>query len=421
MKLYAQEFGRNWSNLLGAALGVSMGISLYQYTANVFGPSLIKEFGWSRSEFALLGAFSFINMFFYPIIGRFTDRFGARTTATVGFVFVPASLVALSFMTGNIFVFYAIITMKSIFGIMTSSLVFSRIVVERFHLGRGLALSLVMSAPPLVASGSVLIAGYLIDTEGWRQAYRILAIACAVAGVVAIALIGRSKRPERPAVKASARATLHEMFFSKEVRALLRQPVFLAMIAGMCLVNIPQNLVSSQLSLVLEDIGVEFGYATWLISLYPVSVLVGRFLTGLALDKVSPHVVALVFLGTPAISLMLLAGSVTAEAALITAVLFIGLAQGAEGDIGAFLTSRKFDIQDYGLIYSLLIASMSLANALGSVLLSLTLVMSGSYALFLVIGAAATILGALLFFLTGHYPDFGGSGASPEPVSAAAS
>lgn len=418
MKRYAQEFTKNWSNLLGAAIGVSMGISLYQYTANVFGPSLIREFGWSRAEFALLGAFSLCNMFFYPFIGRFADRYGARTTATVGFIAMPTALVAFSFMTGNIIELYVIFVLKSLFGIMTSSLVFSRVVVERFVIGRGLALSLVMSAPPLIASGTVLLAGYLIEAEGWRTAYRALAAICVVAGFFAIALIGKSRRHESGPAGSSRRGPI-AMLFNPEVKALMRQPVFVVMVCGMFLVNLPQNMVSTQLSLVYEKMGVEFSYATWLISLYPISVLVGRFLTGVALDRMAAHSVALLFLGTPAVALGLLATSLNLEWILISSVLIIGLAQGAEGDIGAFLTARKFDIGDYGLVYSMLISAMSLASALGSMLLSLTLAVSGGYRLFLAIGAAATILGALLFFLTGRYRD-AGAATEPEGIAGAA-
>lgn len=407
MKAYAREFGSNWTNLLGAAIGLGLGISLYQYTANVFGPSLIKEFGWSRAEFALLGAFSLLNMFFYPFIGRFADHFGPRVTAMCGFVAVPAAFLAFSFMTGNIIELYVIFVLKSIFGIMTSSLVFSRVVVERFQISRGLALSLVMSAPPLINSGTVLLGGYLIQTEGWRATYRIFALICFVAGLVAIALIGRSRSAERPAAAPTARGNPLKMLFSKEVKLLVRQPVFLFMVAGMFLVNLPQNMVSTQLSLVYEHMGVEFSYATWLISLYPISVLVGRFMTGVALDRIMPHTVALLFLGTPAISLALLATAVTLEWVLIVSILLIGLAQGAEGDIGAFLTSRKFELKDYGLVYSLLISSMSVASSLGSLLLGLTLSVSESYRLFLALGAVATILGALMFFLTGRYRNAG--------------
>ena len=83
-------------------------------------------------------------------------------------------------------------------------------------------------------------------------------------------------------------------------------------------------------------------------------------------------------------------------------LLLIGLAQGSEGDIGAYLTSRKFSLANYSFVYSFLIASLGIGSALGSALLSFTLHLTDRFDLFLWISAAATMLGALAFYLTGR-------------------
>ena len=106
----------------------------------------------------------------------------------------------------------------------------------------------------------------------------------------------------------------------------------------------------------------------------------------------------------------------TVACVLAGAVLLVGLAQGAEGDVGAYITSRKFDMKHYSFIYSFLISSMGLAASLGALLLSATLAATGTFDLFLVVSATVTIAGALCFYLTGRF----GSIQEPEAAPAAA-
>ena len=97
------------------------------------------------------------------------------------------------------------------------------------------------------------------------------------------------------------------------------------------------------------------------------------------------------------------------------AIALTGLAQGAEGDIGAILTSRKFDLQHYSFIYSFVIAAMGAASAIGSVVLSIMLHRTDSFNGFLMLSGTVTLLGVACFwFIGGH----GRSGLSERRVPA---
>ena len=52
----ASEFRLNWQPLLAASIGLAMGSALGHYTLSLFGPALIAEFGWTKAQFALVGA-----------------------------------------------------------------------------------------------------------------------------------------------------------------------------------------------------------------------------------------------------------------------------------------------------------------------------------------------------------------------------
>lgn len=389
-----EEFRNNWRALLAAFLGLSFGSSLTNFTLSLFGPEMVRAFGWTSADFALVGTLPLLTLILIPLVGRFTDQFGARFAATIGFCGVVPTIAALSFMEGSRNLFLGIMFLHFLLGSFTTPLVFCRALVQRFDRSRGLALSLAMTGAPLVGAIAIPLLGQVIVEHDWRVAYRALAIACAFGGLCAVALLPSEtptsqSRADRPALSL---AQLADLFRSPSLRLIL---------AGIFLINLPQVIGSSQLKLVLLWTGIADSSATWLLSVYAGGVVIGRFATGLALDRRPAHLVALVVLGLPAAGLGILATSSSLLPLVTLAVLLIGLAQGGEGDVGAYMVSRRFGFENYSLILGLVTASLGAATALGSLLFSYSLDAGASYALFLVLGAAVTVVGALAFFATG--------------------
>jgi MFS family permease len=390
----APEFRLNWRPLLAASLGLAMGSALGHYTLSLFGPSLIAEFGWSKAQFALVGALPLATLPLAPLAGRFTDRFGTRLAAMVGFTVLPLGFLAFAMMSGSIIEFFAIWLLQHVFSILTTSLVFCRVVAERFDKARGIALSLVMTMPPLAGAIAAPLLGGVIEAHGWRVGYLVLAATTATGGLIAIAMMGRRRRPKSLSPAAQGLTW-------KEAGQLLRHPTLILMLVGMFLVNIPQVAAGSQLKIILMDRALASGAATWMLSLYATGVIVGRFLSGLALDRIPAHLVAIAALGLPAIGYLIFAASPAGFMILAGAVLLIGLAQGAESDIGAYLISRRFDMKNFSLLLGALTAMVGLGSAVGSVILSLSHQFLGGDGPFLVVAAVATLVGAILFAMTG--------------------
>jgi MFS family permease len=401
---YFSEFRVHWPSLLGAGLGLGFGSAINHHLTSLFAPALIAEFGWTRSEFALTGIVGLVSMLFTPVAGRITDRLGPRRAAMIGFSVLPAGFFCFSLMTGHIAQYYAIVLVNSTLGILTATMVFTRVVVERFDRARGFALSTVLCGSPLIAAFAAPFIGSIIETEGWRTAYRVMALMSAMGGLAAIMLIGRN-RPKQPS------ASEHVKLDLSKFREFAHNPLFLLLIAGMFLVNLPQVLFASQLNLMLMENGATMAYATLLLSAYQICVVIGRFASGYALDRIPPHVVAILMLGLPAMGYLALASSFDAYWVLILAVVLVGLAQGAETDVSAFLTSRKFELAHFSFVFSMQMMFMGLASALGSALLSFTLLDGGRYDTFLIVAAVVTLGGAACFYLTGRYHERGGATA----------
>ena len=399
---YLGEFRQNWRTLLATFIGIATGNTLSHYTMSVFAPELIEEFGWSRAQFALIGALPIISLFIVPIAGRFTDRFGVRTAAGVGFIAMSLGFFAYSAMDGSIVEFFAIWLLQHIFGVLTTSLVFTRAIVECYDRARGTALSALMMGAPISGAIAAPLLGLVIEAEGWRVAFIALGAASAIGGITCVTVMGRKRRPSPSHAAGAEQEPEKPRLTRAELVAIARRPAFMLLVGGMFLINIPQPFAASQIKLVVLANGVADQTATWMVSLYATGVMLGRVVFGLALDRIAAHLVALFALSLPAIGLVILASPAGAVWLLAMGILVIGIAQGAEGDVGGYMVSRHFDIRNYGLIFGFVRAALDAGGAIGALILSFTLHLTDSYTPFLLISAATTLFGAFAFFLTGR-------------------
>jgi len=360
---YFKEFKINWYVLLATFIGISTGNALSHYTLSLFAPELISEFGWTRAQFALVGTLQIISVVALPIAGRFTDRFGARIAVVVGFFAISLGFFWFSIMSGSLTEFFVIWGLQHIFGVLTTSLVFTRVVVERFDRARGSSLSLLMMGPPLSGAIVAPILGSLIAAEGWRVGFIALGLASALGGLICVSMMGRKKR-EAPKKELA-------QFDRAELMAIVRTRAFLLLVGGMFLINIPQVLAASQIKLVVMANGISDQMATWMVSLYAVGVILGRLTFGLALDRIRADLVALIALSLPAIGYVVLAMPLEAAWFIGGAIIIVGVAQGAEGDIGAYMVSRHFSLKNYSLILGFVKTGLDAGGAIGALVLSL--------------------------------------------------
>lgn len=392
---YLGEFKLNWRALASASIGLAFGYTFINYVTNVISPHLIAEFGWSKSQFALLGLIIVVAVICQPIAGRLADAFGVRKIALVGVVSAPLLFVALSQMTGSFTLFFVINVLQVILvGGTTSVVVYTRLIAHDFSLARGVALGIAASAPALAGALAAPLLSELVIRDGWRTGYLAVAAAAAIFGALAITLI--PKYMEDPEKLATLTKEVPERA-GLDYGLLFRNRSFQLIIAGMLLCNLTITLQMSQIALLLEDVGVAGRIAPFLISLYAGGVVVGRLLCGAALDRFPPHLVSAVAMAAPAIGLFVFASGTNLLPAVAFAITMLGLSLGAEGDVGGYLVMRYFDQTIYSSVVGLVIAALSISGVCGALLLSATLAMTGNYSLFMLIAAISAMIGGLLF------------------------
>jgi MFS family permease len=393
---YFAEFRSNLRPFVAATIGSGVGIFLLAYIAAIFSPHLIKEFEWTRSQFALIGLTAIGSILISPIMGRAADKFGTRPVALLGVVGMPICFLAFARMGGSFAEFVAINTAILLLGSATGPMVYTRIVAQRFRKARGLALTVITCAPALVgAVGTPAMTAY-IENAGWRAGYVLLAAVFAVAGLLAIILVG----PELHTAATSREPQIAKNNF----RPALRSRQFWLITGALILCTFPACLHTSQTQLMLLDNGLSIADAAWIISIYAAGTVVGRLACGVALDYYPSHIVASVSMSMPTVGLAVLASNLDGELWIAFAMLLIGFAQGAEGDIVAYLVARWFSVEIYSSVLGIVFTFMGISITVGALILSLVLKVSDSFAPFVGASSAFVFMGSTLFFLLGMPP-----------------
>ena len=175
-------------------------------------------------------------------------------------------------------------------------------------------------------------------------------------------------------------------------------PVFWIMLAACFLVNLPFTLATTQLKTVVLAQGLSDGTAALMVTVFAGSSIVGRIVTGVALDYLAGHVVAAIGFALPIFGLLILASPIDTMAAVVVAFALIGASFGGEGDIVPYLVTTRFGIPVYSTVMGLLSAAIGLAMGFGNFLLSLT----GSFDSYLPIAAVTAFIGCGLFAISGR-------------------
>ena len=397
------EFRTHWRALLGCTLGASVGvIGLNAYTSGAFAPELVAKAGYTREQIAtgtlILSA---VVALFAPLMGQLLDRWGpVRVIAltvvgeAAGFATVAASPVG--------FGWYAIsLAALALLGVGSTPPSFSRVVTACFDRRRGLALGLMIGGLGLTAIGAPVLMTRVIAATGWRGGYAALAGLVLVLGGGGVALIW-SDRLDKGGVAEGANCGAGGDWSG------LRRPLYwlvLLCFAGPSLFG--GGFLLHMIS-ILRARGFTPEQAAQVQALIGVAIILGRGLSGLAMDRIfALHVAAAAFAISAAGTALLLS---TSGPLLCVAALGVGLTIGAELDILAYTLSRYFGVSSFGRLYSLAYSAMIVAGG-ASPLLIARLSADGDYRSAILVCAAGLTLFAIL---VSSLPRFHGGVAEGE-------
>ena len=384
------------------------------YTLGIFIAPLEAEFGWSRAQVMSGSAVSATSaVVLAPLTGIIVDRIGPRRLGIVAITILCVAVAMLGLSGSNIWGWRALWIPIAVGVIIGQPSVWTAAVTSLFVKGRGFALAVTLCGASLASIIYPPVTYYLIESYGWRMAW------AGLGGFVALYALPllwywftSAKDRQRTAPTPVPRA-------APPLRQSFRQSGFLSwrylqlLVAGMSIAGVIVTLGVSLVP-VLSSNGLSRGQAASIASLLGFSAIFGRLAIGLLLDRMNGRFIAAFVVALPIVGILLLIkfpGSIPVAA---LAVLIFGLSMGAELDIVAFLTSRYFRTENFGLLFGTIGGFIGLAAGNGPVLLNAVYDATHSYIPALWGAMPICLLSALLFLLLGPYPDLEMQAAQTE-------
>ncbi len=375
--------------MLGTLPGYAIGVFLQPVSAEL-GLSLTEVLGWSFcwSVGVIVTA---------PLAGFAADRYGAKRVALFGLIALAAALAWTAFGIQDLLTWYlsGVLIGSAVAGV--SGITFGRIVSTIFQRGLGTALGIMSTGVGLSAVIGPRLMQYLIDTYTWRTAFMAEALIVAIG----LPLLSVWLRNAREVTGGETIAHLTGVSLQEASRS---GAFWLLVIGtfgyGICVsgvhVNMVPYLTSQEMSRAAAATAVGvFGGAT----------VVGRFLTGVIIDKGPLHASTLIALMLVIEALSFVGLAYLGLDALLFVLILFGFAVGAEGDCLVYLVSRFFGRRRFSSIFGVVgIVALYLGTGVGPALFSVVRGQVSSYEITLLIWAGLAALASLAFAATARTP-----------------
>ncbi len=367
------EWRVGWRIVASMALANGTGISLLFFTFSMFLLPIAAELNLSRGEIGLVQALIITAAIGAPVLGRITDKLGFRPV----FIFATLALGAIelgqSRLVDDLPSLALSVALAGLIGGGATAVLLTRPVNAHFRRYRGIALGLVAAGSSVATMIVPPFLHHVIETEGWRQGFVLLAtIACVVGMPLVLLLLPRG-------VATVPRGPLASGIGAELSRPFLKERDFWLLVGANILAALSISGTISQLSPMVQDERLSAQTAAFGLSLFAFGQLGGKLFGGFALDRFDPRRVAVLMTLLPATGFLLfLLDTGTAWPVLLACVL-IGVLQGAEVDIFAYFVARRFDLAQYGTVFGALHGFGWLGTAAGITLFGFTFDLFGSY------------------------------------------
>lgn len=374
-----EEWRRHWHQPVIGMIGIC-GPAIFTYSAGVLMIPMTEEFGWSRAEFSFgLTLASICGLITAPIFGHLVDQVGPRRVALFGVPIAIAYCALLGAVGGSLWQWWALWAGLALVLPMLAPSVWISAVTARFSASRGFAFALALSGTGLAAAIWPPIATYHLSQLGWRLAYPALALTW---GLVALPLVIFFFARNGGGVVRASKGMVSGHGKGPGFGRLLFSRTFLLLAGGGSLFAMLTLGMTVHMVSLLQGKGISLLAAGAIAGMIGFCSMVGRLGTGLLLDRMSVRLIGGIALLVPAASsLLLLFGE--GQAAVIVAVVMLGLAHGAELDVITYVAARRFARERFASLYAALIAAFTAAASLGPLLAGWLFDQTGGYVAYL--------------------------------------
>lgn len=402
------EIVRGWPVLAMALVGVSTSVSaLLLYSLGALIVPLEQAFGWSRADLQLVSSFIAAGgALSVNAVGWLNARHGMRQVSRVSLVLLSIGLLGMTQLpvNGSIGWLYLGYFLLPLLGIGTTPVTWTQWVNLWFERHRGFALSLVLCGTGIAAAVLPPAITWVVGRSDWRAGFALLAVL-----PLLLTLPWAARTLPRPSTEPTGRAgaahtRLPGLTFAQAARTRafwLCNGALSLVVAGV--VGMVSNTVP-----MLRDLGLSAVAAGAVFSVFGLSLIAGRLLVGVLLDRFWAPAVAAVTLSLPAVGCALFwqADAQTPVALLMLATALVGIGSGAEFDIAAYLVARFFGLRDYGKTFGVHLGVATIGSAIAPFLFAALLRAGMGYGPLLQVCMACFLIGPVLLLGMGRYPRF---------------
>ncbi len=387
-------------SLAALALVLALAYGIW-YAYGVFMVVLLQEFGWSRS--LLAGAFSVFTLVHgiaNPLIGMLCDRMRPERIVAGGGVGLGIALWADSFVSTplQLYLFFGVFTALTVASCGWVPAVIQ--VQRRFQDRLGIALGIVSAGVGIGMMLVVPLCQLLIQSFGWRMAFRVLGVICAAVIVPLALYLVRSgnARAAAPAPNSttSARRAPRSIRISEAMRA---APFWLIMTAYFFGSLSTQTMHVHQVAF-LVDHGIAAMIAASVVGVVGGASIVGKIGGGWLSDLVDREFVyvAGILIMIASVGALLLVGTYPTHWGPYAYAILLGLGYSVTAALTPALSADRFSGEHFGSIVGAGMFSSAVGSAIGPWLAGWQFDLTGSYTLpFTVAAICACIAGGAIW------------------------
>lgn len=338
-----------------------------------------------------------------PVVGSLVEKYGLRKIGVFGLVGHSIGYVLLSFNTGSLTFWYVSFAILAILGAGSLPIVWTGVLNGWFQKNRGKAIGITMAGTGLGAFILPPIVEILISNYGWRTGYRVLGIGAFVVSLPIVLTLFR----ENDLSNGTGTGELGNRMANWGMKRgeAMRTSRFWILCSVLFLTVVVIAGTLSNFERIMTSKGLDRTTIATIAAVLGFTIIMGRLITGVLVDKFWAPGVGACFFVLPTIGLYLLSGdNITVPLAFAIAIL-IGLAAGAELDLLAYLTSKYFGPAHYPAIFGAIIAFFTVGGGIAPPIYGAAAQSLGGYSTVLIASSVALALSIVLFLMLGPYPD----------------
>ena len=397
------EFRLGAKPLAAALLGTAFGASPIPFNVLplVLGP-IHAEYGWSFAAIASgVTVFGIIASLLAPYYGGLADRRGVRPVALWSLLAFAIVFAAFWFVPATLPGWWAMWALLGIIGIGSTPVTWSRAVSMWFSRNRGFALGIMLIGTSLAAIVVPQAVTRAISAWGWRSAFPVAALFPLLIALPVGLLWFREPRPEqRPQGVTDASGSL----IGLTIKQAMRDRRFWQLWVSILIIALAYGGAHIHIAQIVALHGHSEAVAASVLGVVALGILAGRLGIGLLFDRFWAPGVAFPAMLLPAIACVLLMGTDSSLAIVMTGGFLLGFAAGAESDVIAFLAAKYFGMAHYGKIYGALYMPFGIGSAISPILYGVVRDRTGNYDAMLMAAMVMFAVGGLLLLGLGRYP-----------------